>query len=97
MRIRWTSRASVDVVRLHAFLARLDTDAAARVVQQLSHAPSRLTSFPRIGEKIEAYEPREVRSINVGHYEMRYEIEDGMIVILRIWHHRENRSAGDEA
>jgi hypothetical protein len=27
---------------------------------------------PRIGEKLEEFEPREVRRILVGHYEMRY-------------------------
>lgn len=49
-------------------------DAAARVVQQLARAPDRLADYPRIGEKLEAYEPREVRRIIVGNYEMRYEI-----------------------
>lgn len=30
---------------------------------------------PRIGERLEEFEPREVRRILVGHYEMRYEIQ----------------------
>jgi len=32
-------------------------------VQQLTRAPDRLLDFPRIGEKLEAHEPREVRRI----------------------------------
>jgi plasmid stabilization system protein ParE len=79
-------------VRLHAFLEPIAPEAAARVIQQLTRAPDRLVDFPRIGEKLEAYEPREVRRIIVGHYEMRYEISNGTIVILRVWHSREDRN-----
>jgi plasmid stabilization system protein ParE len=96
VRLQWTSKASADLVRLHAFLEPVAPDAAARVVQQLAQAPDKLLQFPRIGEKLEAYEPREVRRIIVGHYEMRYEIADGVIFILRLWHSREGRKI-DEA
>lgn len=91
MKIRWTGRASADLVRLHAFLEPVAPDAAARVIQQLAHAPDRLVDYPRIGEKLETYEPREARRIIIGHYEMRYEITDATIFILRVWHSRENR------
>jgi len=96
MRIRWTSKASSDLVRLHAFLAPAAPDAAARVVQRLARAPQRLLDFPRIGEKLDAYGPREVRRINVGGYELRYEIVDGDILVLRLWHSCEDRSFGDD-
>ena len=92
MRIRWTRKASSDLVRLHAHLRPVAPNAAARVVQQLARAPDRLLDYPRIGEKLESYEPREVRRIIVGNYEMRYEIADATIFILRLWHSRENRS-----
>lgn len=92
MRIRWTGRASADLVRLHDFLEPMAPEAAARVVQQLARAPNRLLDYPRIGEKLEAYEPREVRRIIVGNYEMRYEIASGTIFILRLWHSREDRN-----
>jgi plasmid stabilization system protein ParE len=92
VRIQWTSKASSDLVRLHEHLRPVAPKAAARVVQQLSRAPDRLLDFPRMGEKLEAYEPREVRRIIVGDYELRYEIADATIFILRLWHSRENRS-----
>jgi plasmid stabilization system protein ParE len=95
VRLQWTSKASADLVRLHAFLEPVAPDAAARVVQQLARAPDKLLEFPRIGEKLEAYEPREVRRIIVGHYEMRYEVADGAIFILRLWHSREERRVDD--
>lgn len=65
-------------------------------VQQLARAPHRLPDYPRIGEKLEAYEPREARRIIVGNYEMRYEIAAGTIFMLRISHCRENRNFESE-
>ncbi|MGE3871853.1 MAG: type II toxin-antitoxin system RelE/ParE family toxin [Parvibaculaceae bacterium] len=34
-----------------------------------------------------------VRRIVVGNYELRYEVADTTIFVLRLWHCRENRSA----
>ena len=92
MRIKWTGKASLDLVRLHEHLRPVAPEAAARVVQQLARAPDRLLEYPRIGEKLDAYSPREVRRIIVGNYELRYEIADATIFILRLWHCREERS-----
>lgn len=91
MKIQWTRQASLDVVRLHDHLRPVAPDAAARIVQQLSRAPDRLLEHPRIGEKLTTYEGREVRRIIVGDYELRYEIVEATIFILRLWHGRENR------
>lgn len=92
MKIQWTRKAASDLVRLHEHLQPVAREAAARVVQQFARAPDKLIDFPRLGEKLEAFEPREVRRIIVGNYELRYEIENGAIFILRLWHCRENRS-----
>jgi plasmid stabilization system protein ParE len=35
--------------------------------------------------------PREVRRIIVGNYEMRYELVESTVFILRVWHTREER------
>jgi hypothetical protein len=56
-----------------------------------------LLEYPRLGEKLVAYEPREVRRIIVGNYEMHYEIAMGTIFMLRLWHCRENRGFQLEA
>jgi plasmid stabilization system protein ParE len=96
MRIRWTASAAADLVRLHDHLHPVAPEAAARVVQQLARAPDRLVEFPRIGEKLDAYAPREVRRITVGSYELRYEIAGGTIHVLRLWHCREERSSGSD-
>jgi hypothetical protein len=50
-----------------------------------------------MGEKLDAFAPREVRRIIVGQYEMRYEIADANIFILRLWHCREYRNPDSDA
>jgi len=91
MEIQWSSKALDDLSRLHAFLAPVNRSAAARVVQALAAAPSRLVEYPRIGERLEEFAPREVRRILAGSYEIRYELVGSRIFVLRIWHSREDR------
>lgn len=91
MELKWTEKAVSDVARLYEFLAPVNKGAAARTVQALTSAPTTLLTNPRIGEKLEEFEPREVRRILVGRYEMRYEIRESTIFVLRLWHTREDR------
>ena len=89
--VTWTSKASADLVRLYEFLASADKPAAIRTVWTLTAAPAGLPAHPRIGERLEEFDPREVRRILVGHYESRYEIQKSTITVLRLWHTRESR------
>jgi len=91
MEIKWASKALSDLARLHDFLAPVNRRAAAQAVQALTAAPSRLLQYPRIGEKLEEFEPREGRGILVGKYETRYEISQSTIYVLRLWHTRGDR------
>jgi plasmid stabilization system protein ParE len=91
MQVRWTEKAVSDLGRLYDFLAPANRRAAAAPVKALSAASTRLLQYPRIGEKLEEFEPREVRRILVGTYEIRYEIRERTILVLRIWHTREDR------
>ena len=91
MELKWTSKGLSDLARLYEFLAPVNRQAAARTAQSLTVAPVSLLANPRIGEKLEEFEPREVRRILVGHYEMRYEIQEFTLYVLRFWHTREDR------
>ena len=55
MQLKWTSKALADLARLHEFLAPVNRLAAARTVQTLAGAPSRLMTNPRIGERLEEF------------------------------------------
>lgn len=91
MELKWTGKALSDLARLYEFLAPVNKPAAARTIQALTAASSSLLVNPRIGERLDEFEPREVRRILVGHYEMRYEIQESTIYMLRLWHTREDR------
>lgn len=91
MEAKWTSKALSDLTRLYEFLAAVNKPAAVRAVQSLTKAPTILLANPRIGERLFEFEPREIRRLLVGHYEIRYEIQQSTIYILRLWHTREDR------
>ncbi len=85
----------MDLGRLYAFVAVVDPDAAARIAVLLQRAPEKLLPFPRLGERLDAFEDAEVRRLIIGKYEMRYEISGDEILILRIFHGREDRPFGE--
>ena len=90
MRIRWTSQAQSDLVRLYEFLA--PRPVAARTVQALREAPARLLrDNPRFGLRLKEFDAREVRRLFVEDYELRHEIQDDIIIVLRLWHTSEDR------
>ncbi len=91
MELKWTSKALSDLARLYEFLMPVNKPAAARAVQALTKAPPSLLTNPRIGEQLFQFEPREVRRILVGQYEVRYEIQGETIYVLRLWHTRKDR------
>lgn len=66
--------------------------AAAKTVLAITEAADRLPNNPRLGLRLEEFNPDEVRRIVAGQYEIRYGI-DGVetIHILRLWSTREDR------
>lgn len=91
MALRWTSKAHSDLVRLHEFLRPVNPQAAGRVVRQLVAGAKRIPAHPRLGIRLREFEPREVRRVLVGDYEIRYELTKKDVVVLRLFHTREDR------
>ena len=91
MRLRWKSKALGDLARLHAFLADVNPQAAARSVLTITSAVKKLTDNPRLGHRMEEFDPDEVRRIIAGQYEIRYSIDGDTIYVVRLWHTREDR------
>jgi plasmid stabilization system protein ParE len=89
--LHWTSKAHGDLVRLHAFLQPVNQSAAAQVVRQLVAGAKRIPRHPRLGVRLAEFDPREVRRILVGDYEIRYELTEADVFVLRIFHTREDR------
>ena len=91
VKVAWTRRAVQDLERLHGFLKIINPTAAAKILQSLVKAPNALIGNPRMGERIEAFESRKIGRLLVARYELRYEIKEATLYILRIWHTREER------
>lgn len=91
MELKWTSKAVSDLGRLYDFLAPINSKAAAKTVQKLTAAPKRIIEQPRLGERLDEFDSREVRRLLVGSYEIRYEISNDSMYALRVWHTREKR------
>ena len=91
MELKWTSKALSDLVRLYEFLSPINKQAAVSTVQSLTAASAKLIAQPRLGERLDEFAPREVRRILVGNFEMRYEIQELTIYVLRLWHTRKDR------
>lgn len=91
MALKWTSKAYSDLVRLHEFLNPVDSRAALRVVRQLVAGAKRIPAHPRLGVRMPEFDPREVRKVLVGDYEIRHEVTDIDVFVLRIFHTREDR------
>lgn len=92
MKLVYSEEAVADLVRLRAFIAEKDPSAAARVAAELITRVENIRLFPEIGRSVShAPEPEVVRDAVFGKYVVRYTTHSEAIVILRIWHHYENR------
>lgn len=92
MRLVYSQEVVADLVRLRAFIAAHDPSAAARVAEELIARIDNLCLFPRMGHSVEqAPKPAEVRDMVFGNYIVRYSVHADALVILRLWHHREDR------
>ena len=61
------------------------------MVQQLVTGTEQLKNYPQLGIRLEEFAPRDVHRVIIGDYELRYELTDKTISILRLWHGREDR------
>lgn len=91
MKVHWTNKAFLDLVRLEQFLSNKSQRAAARVVQALIAAPNRLVEYPRAGERIESAGDVVLRRLFVDPYEIQYEVLPDQIRVARVFHMREER------
>lgn len=95
MRLVYSEEAVSDLVRLRAFIAEKDPSAAARVAAELIARIEDLCLFPEMGRGVaHAPQPDVLRDVVFGKYVVRYSLHAGAVIVLRIWHHFEDRRAG---
>jgi toxin ParE1/3/4 len=86
---RFTRSATRDLTRLRDFIARYDPEAAVRVSKRLRRVIRLLVDQPALGQAIDGLP--DVRDLVAGDYLLRYTVRDECIVVLRVWHGREDR------
>lgn len=92
MRLIYSQEAVADLQRLRGFVAEHDPNAAARIATELVGRIDNLCLFPRIGVDVELIsQPAEVRDMVFGNYVVRYSVHSGVLAVLRVWHHLEER------
>jgi len=94
MKLRWLPASLHDIERLYAFLIDKDSDAAARAMETILIGASKLQDMPELGKPInddtgrrELYLP-----FGAGAFVLRYKLDGEAVVIIRVWHSRENRA-----
>ena len=90
MKLQYSQDALEDLERLRAFIAAHNPTAANLVSSRLIEGVQALKSHPRLGHSVQkAPDPKSIRDLVLGDYIVRYLILAERIVVLRIWHHRE--------
>jgi plasmid stabilization system protein ParE len=96
LKLVYSPEAVADLRRLHDFVAEQNPLAARRLSKSLRDGIKRLKQFPRMGRRVrqsaDVWAPEEIRDWVTGTYIARYLLLDETIVILRIWHQKENRT-----
>ena len=92
MKLVYAQEALSDLIRLREFIAEKDSEAAARVALALAGRIDYLCAFPYMGKKVVlSPEALDIRDSIFGHYVVRYTVQVDSIIVLRVWHHYENR------
>ena len=96
MKLVYAPEAVADLIRLRAFVAEKSPAAAAHIAAELITRIENLCAFPHLGRAVgEAPQPAVIRDMVFGSYVVRYSEHANALVVLRIWHHREDRPPGD--
>jgi plasmid stabilization system protein ParE len=90
--LRWAPEAVRDLARLRLFIGDKDPGAAARAALRIREAAALLRRQPELGRVVENEEFRDlVAAFGGGAYVLRYRIDVDAVIVVRVWHSREER------
>jgi len=92
-KVVWLPEAIDDTRRLFEFLKEKNLSAAARAAQAIRNGAGQLADFPDIGRPMNDGTGRRELFVPFGanSYVLRYILDAQRIVIIRVWHGREQR------
>jgi len=92
MALRWTPEAVQDLMRLREFIGHKNPRAAARAALRIREAAAVLRDRPELGRAVEDEEFRDlVAPFGGGAYVLRYRVDEDAVVVVRVWHNKEDR------
>lgn len=92
MNLVYSVNAVEDLSRLRDFIEIHNPIAAHQISTKLIEGITTLIDYPKIGHPVpKAPDPEKIRDLIIGDFIVRYIIHKSSIVVLRIWHHREDR------
>ena len=90
--IEYSREAAEDVDRHHEWLLALSTRAAAAFMAQIALTETRLTTRPRAYRILKDNATRRATfRLRRTTYHLDFQIENNGIVVLRVWHGRQDR------
>ncbi|MBF0530469.1 MAG: type II toxin-antitoxin system RelE/ParE family toxin [Deltaproteobacteria bacterium] len=94
--LRWFPEAVSDLARLRDFIRIHNPDASQRVARLIRDTAHKLLMFPFIGMPVQDIDHPQLRDLFIpfahNGYWLRYTVTDYEIIVVRIWHGRENRN-----
>ena len=91
--LQWSRAAQADLERLQVFIAKYDEAASWRALRQIMTAVKSLTTNTHQGRRYRGM--NDVRELMVPYgargYIVRYQVREDAILIVRVWHGREDR------
>ena len=91
----WLPGAWQDIERLFLFLRDKNPQAAKNAIKAIRIGAKQLTSFPEAGRPMEDETERRELTVAFGDsaYVLRYRLDGEIVVIIRVWHGREDRGS----
>ncbi|HEX4855691.1 MAG TPA: type II toxin-antitoxin system RelE/ParE family toxin [Limnobacter sp.] len=89
--IRWSAQSEADMQRLARFLGEKSETLSKKTILRLIAFTEKLQIHPCLGEQLFDYKQTEVRRFVVDQYEIRYRVKKQELLVLRVWHTREQR------
>lgn len=95
-KVVWRERALGDIDRLYDFLFEKHEETAAKAARVILKGSSLLEESPRLGRPMaDGTQRRELFiPFGSGFYVLRYFLVSDTVVIVRVWHGREDRREG---
>ncbi|MBM7070719.1 type II toxin-antitoxin system RelE/ParE family toxin [Shewanella sp. 202IG2-18] len=90
----WLPDAIADLVRLREFIQDKNPSAAKRSATKIKEGALTLTNNPESGRPVRGLSPfREILiPFGAGNYVLRYREDNLTIVVVRVWHSKEERN-----